>query len=87
MADNNENTELPEEIRAMNFEDALSALEQIVQNLESGDVSLENSIEIYTRGTQLRQHCEAKLKDASERIERITRQQSGALASEPLDVE
>ncbi|TPD57958.1 exodeoxyribonuclease VII small subunit [Emcibacter nanhaiensis] len=79
--------ELPEDIRAMNFEDALSALEQIVQNLESGDVSLENSIEIYTRGTQLRQHCDEKLKDASERIEKITRQQSGALATEPLDVE
>ncbi|WP_321389154.1 exodeoxyribonuclease VII small subunit [Emcibacter sp.] len=80
-------TELPEEIRAMNFEDALSALEQIVQNLESGDVSLENSIEIYTRGTQLRQHCEEKLRDAGERIEKITRQQSGALGTEPLDVE
>ncbi|MFC7049161.1 exodeoxyribonuclease VII small subunit [Emcibacter nanhaiensis] len=87
MADKSEKMELPEDIRAMNFEDALSALEQIVQNLESGDVSLENSIEIYTRGTQLRQHCDEKLKDASERIEKITRQQSGALATEPLDVE
>ncbi|WP_417319337.1 exodeoxyribonuclease VII small subunit [Emcibacter sp.] len=87
MADNTEKMELPEDIRAMSFEDALSALEEIVQNLESGDVSLENSIEIYTRGTLLRRHCEAKLKDAGERIEKITRQQNGVLGAEPLDVE
>ena len=83
----NETLVIPDDIAKMNFEDALSALEEIVQNLESGQVSLEESIDIYTRGTQLRQHCDLKLKNASERIEKITRSQGGALAVEPLDAD
>lgn len=76
---------IPADIAAMNFEDALSALEDIVRNLEGGQVSLEQSIDIYTRGTQLRQHCDHKLKDASSRIEKITKLQDGSLGAVPLD--
>ncbi len=76
---------IPEDIAGMNFEDALSALEEIVKNLESGQVSLEESIDIYTRGTQLRAHCDNKLKDASARIEKITKAQDGTLATTDLD--
>ncbi|RMF07452.1 MAG: exodeoxyribonuclease VII small subunit, partial [Alphaproteobacteria bacterium] len=50
--------DLPEDIRNMSFEDALAELESIVQKLEGGRVSLEESIEIYTRATQLQQNCE-----------------------------
>lgn len=78
-------SDLPDDITALNFEDALSALEEIVRNLENGQVSLEESIEIYTRGTQLRQHCDNKLKDASQRIEKITKAQDGSLATSQLD--
>lgn len=76
---------ISDDIAAMNFEDALSALEDIVKNLESGQVSLEKSIDIYTRGTQLRQHCDNKLKDASARIEKITKAQDGSLGTVELD--
>lgn len=76
---------ISDDIAAMNFEDALSALEDIVKNLESGQVSLEESIDIYTRGTQLRQHCDNKLKDASSRIEKITQAQDGVLGTVALD--
>ncbi|MCP5381513.1 MAG: exodeoxyribonuclease VII small subunit [Kordiimonadaceae bacterium] len=69
----------------MKFEEALSALEDIVRSLESGEVSLEQSIEIYTRGTQLKAHCEDKLKDATARIEKITKSSDGTLTSTPLD--
>ncbi|MCB2091231.1 MAG: exodeoxyribonuclease VII small subunit [Alphaproteobacteria bacterium] len=69
----------------MKFEEALSALEDIVRSLESGEVSLEQSIEIYTRGTQLKAHCEEKLKDATARIEKITKSSDGTLTSTPLD--
>jgi exodeoxyribonuclease VII small subunit len=79
-------TELPADIRNMSFEDALSALEGIVQKLEKGQVPLEESIEIYTRGTFLRQHCETKLKDAETRIRKITVTSAGELGAEPLDV-
>lgn len=79
-------TEMPEDIKNMSFEVALSALEAIVQKLEKGQVPLEESIEIYTRGTFLRQHCETKLKDAEARIRKITVSTSGELTAEPLDV-
>ena len=76
---------IPDDIATMNFEDALVALETIVKDLESGQVSLEESIDIYTRGTQLRQHCDGKLKDATARIEKITKMQDGSLGTSALD--
>lgn len=79
--------ELPDDIRTLSFEDALAALEAIVQKLEKGQVPLEESIEIYTRGTYLRQHCEARLKDAETRIRKITVSGTGELGTEPLDVD
>ncbi len=76
---------IPDNITGMNFEDALSALEEIVKNLESGQVSLEKSIDLYTRGTELRAHCDHKLKDATARIEKITKAQDGSFATTDLD--
>lgn len=68
---------IPDDIRKMAFEEALAALEQIVGKLESGEVSLEESIDIYTRGTHLKRHCQEKLKDAQARIEKITISDNG----------
>ena len=51
MADGDDDAQIPEQIQAMSFEEALEALEEIVQRLDSGQVSLEDSIDIYTRGT------------------------------------
>jgi exodeoxyribonuclease VII small subunit len=77
---------IPDDIAAMSFEAAMAELEGIVQRLESGQVDLEESIAIYGRGAQLKQHCEAKLKAASERVERIVADSSGAaVGAEPVD--
>ena len=65
------------DIAALTFEQALQQLEQIVQRLEKGQVDLEDSIEIYERGSKLKAHCEAKLKDAEARIEKIVIPPSG----------
>ncbi len=83
MVDNS--SETPDDIKTMKFEEALAALEEIVKSLESGEVSLEKSIDIYTRGTQLKAHCENKLKDATARIEKITKSGDGALKTSPFD--
>lgn len=83
----NISVEIPDDIKTMKFEEALEALEGIVKNLESGQVSLEQSIDIYTRGTQLKAHCEDKLKDATARIEKITKSTDGSLSTEPLDAD
>ena len=59
------------DISKMSFEDALSELEGIVQQLEEGDVPLEESIVIYERGDSLRKHCEGKLREAELKVEQI----------------
>ena len=58
------------DIASLSFEQAAAELERIVQQLESGEVELERSIEIYERGAALRAHCEAKLKTAELKVER-----------------
>ena len=72
----------------LSFEDALKELEDIVSKLEGGKVSLEQSIAFYERGEKLKQRCEALLKDAEMRIEKITLSADGKpKGTEPLDVE
>ncbi|MBL4639871.1 MAG: exodeoxyribonuclease VII small subunit [Kordiimonadaceae bacterium] len=76
------------DITALSFEDAMAALEGIVAKLESGNAPLEQSIDLYTRGTKLKAHCEAKLKDAQAKIEKITLNEKGeATGTQPFDVE
>lgn len=63
---------------SLSFEEALRELETIVQTLERGDVSLDASITLYTRGEQLRAQCQKRLADAEARIEKLTVDISGA---------
>ena len=65
------------DIGEMSFEQALGALEDIVQQLESGSVPLDQSIALYERGEALRKHCQTRLDAAQQRIERIVTDQSG----------
>ena len=75
-------------LAALPFEKALAELEEIVRRLERGDVPLEDSIAIYERGEVLKKHCEALLKKAEARIEKITIGPRGeAAGTAPLDVE
>jgi exodeoxyribonuclease VII small subunit len=77
-----------DDISSLSFEKALAALEDIVARLEAGKVDLEESIKIYERGEALRKHCEAKLKEAEARIEKITLDPTGKpIGVAPLDVE
>ena len=58
-------------ISELSFEAALKRLEEIVRRLESGDASLDESIELYGEGDKLRQQCEARLQAAQAKIEKI----------------
>jgi exodeoxyribonuclease VII small subunit len=69
----------------LSFEAALAELEAIVRKLESGDVPLEESIAIYERGAELRAHCDAKLRDAQLKVEKIIESADGTPRAEPLD--
>ena len=74
------------DIQAMSFEDALRALEEVVRQLESGEVPLDASISLYERGEALRKHCQARLDAAQARIEKIVAGPDGAvLGTQPFD--
>jgi exodeoxyribonuclease VII small subunit len=59
-------------VAEMTFEQAMADLEQVVTQLERGDVALEDSIALYERGAELKKHCETKLKQAEEKVAAIT---------------
>ncbi|MFZ4688464.1 MAG: exodeoxyribonuclease VII small subunit [Polymorphobacter sp.] len=74
------------ELSQLSFEAALKQLETIVHRLESGEASLEDSIGLYTQGQALKAHCEAKLADATARIEAIQQNDAGeAIGTRPFD--
>lgn len=76
------------DISQMSFEQALGALEEIVQQLESGSVPLDQSIALYEKGEELRKHCQARLDAAQQRIEKIVTDPSGTVAgTRPFDAE
>ena len=74
---------LPPEIAAMSFEEALQELEQIVKRLESGSGKLSEAITAYERGALLKRHCEAKLREAQARIDKIVIGADGGPTTEP----
>jgi exodeoxyribonuclease VII small subunit len=77
-----------DDVKAMSFEKALEALEKIVDQLERGDVPLEELIRIYERGEALKAHCEALLKAAEAKVEKIRLSRDGKpTGTEPLDAE
>jgi exodeoxyribonuclease VII small subunit len=80
-------SQIPDDIKAMSFEAALAELESIVQQLERGEVELEKSIAIYERGAALRAHCEARLKDAQLKVDRIVLGPDGQARTEPADLD
>ena len=55
----------------LSFEDSLKKLEDIVEQLESGDVDLDKSVEVYEKGMNLKKICEEKLKKVENQIKKI----------------
>ena len=70
-------------IAALSFEDALRELEGIVQQLERGQIKLDEAITAYERGAALKKHCEAKLAEAKAKVDRIVVAVDGTISSEP----
>ena len=75
-------------IEGLTFEEAQRALEGVVRQLESGEVPLDKSIELYERGEALRKVCQARLDAAQARIEKIVAGADGrATGAVPFDAE
>ena len=76
---------MSQEIENLSFEEALRELETIVKRLEEGKVNLEDAIGAYERGSQLKAHCEKKLRDAKMRVEQIVVGQDGQISTKPAE--
>lgn len=77
---------LTADIAKMSFEEALAELEDTVRELEEADGGLDLAITAYSRGAALKKHCEAKLKEARKKVEKITIDQSGEAVAAPVDL-
>ncbi len=71
----------------MTFEDALAELETIVRRLEKGDGKLDEAIAYYERGALLKRHCEAKLREAQARVDKIVVQADGGVKLEQASLD
>ena len=74
-------------VEEMSFEEAMKALEAVVDRLESGDTPLEDSIALYERGAKLKAHCEAKLAAAELKVAQIAQGPDGSVTAKPVDIE
>ena len=73
-------------VEEMSFEEAMAELEQVLGQLERGDVALDASIKLYERGAALKARCETKLKEAEEKVAAITLDADGNPAGlKPVD--
>ena len=70
----------------LKFEAALQRLEQIVDQLEAGNLSLEESLQVFEEGVGLARRCGKYLDDAEKRIETLTRDEGGVLKTEHFDL-
>lgn len=75
---------MSKELDKLSFEEALSELEKIVRALEGGSSDLKTSIDSYERGMALKKFCDAKLKEAQGRIEKITIGEGGKVTTEQI---
>ena len=64
-------------LEKMTFEDAMKELENLVDALDKGDVSLDEAIAAYERGSQLKDHCQKKLNEAKMKVETIQSSDEG----------
>lgn len=78
---------IPVDMIALSFEEALSELEEIVRKLEDGSGKLDEGIKAYERGALLKLHCEAKLKEAQLRVEKVVLGADGSVHSEPAELQ
>ena len=78
---------LPADISGLSFEEALAELQDLVKRLERGDNKLDDAIRSYERGALLKRHCEAKLREAQLKVDKIVLGPDGAVGTEPAKLD
>lgn len=69
----------------LSFEQAMEHLEQVVNDLERGNINLDQSLKAYEYGMALKNHCADRLKKAEQKIEKIMQQSDGSIKKMPMD--
>ena len=64
------------------FEESMTELENIVTKLEAGDVTLDDSIELFEEGIKLAKNCQKKLDDAEKKVKLLTTTRDGEIVAE-----
>jgi exodeoxyribonuclease VII small subunit len=72
--------------KTFQFEESLSKLERLVEQMEDGEFSLEQSLKAFEEGIKLTRECQQALKKAEQKVQ-ILIQKNGELESEPFDAE
>lgn len=72
------------QVQPKSFEEALAELEQIVADIETGKIGLEESLIRYERGTFLIQHCRSVLNSAEKQVELLSKSDDGEIKSAPM---
>ena len=65
---------MSEDTNSANFEEQIKKLEHLVAQLETGNLSLEDSIKAYEEGVEIAQNCQMTLKNAEQKVEILTKQ-------------
>ncbi len=72
------------ELKVKDFESALKTLEDIVVQLEAGDLTLDRALELFEEGIQLSRLCNAKLEEAERKVEALIRAADGTMGEAPF---
>ncbi len=72
---------------APSFEQSLSELEELVTRLECGEVSLEESLRDFERGTELACALRERLDAAQQRVEKVMQKEGGKIQTQPVDLD
>jgi len=72
------------ELKVKDFESALKSLEEIVGQLEGGDLTLDRSLELFEKGIQLSRFCTARLEEAERKVELLIKSADGSWSETPF---
>lgn len=72
------------DLEKLTFEKAMKELEELVDSLDKGDVSLDEAIAAYDRGSQLKDYCEKKLQEAKMKVDTIQASDNADIIPEKL---
>lgn len=73
--------------KAIDFEKALQALEQQVQELESGELSLEEALKAFEDGIRLTRECQQALSEAEQKVQLLLEQADGSVQAQDFDAD